>query len=56
MLARVAFHHVSPHRRHGTETGIRKLNISSSGLKYLQAKETRHEGKLHTKSFSVKFM
>jgi hypothetical protein len=35
MVRNVEFHHVSPQRRHGTEIGIRKDRVSTSGQKYL---------------------
>jgi hypothetical protein len=35
MVVNVAFHNVSPQRRHGTEIGIRKVKVRVSGQKYM---------------------
>ena len=35
MLLKIAIHHVSSHRRHGTHMGINNVNDITSGVKYL---------------------
>jgi hypothetical protein len=52
MSQKVEFHHVSPHRRHGTDVGIRNVSVSNSGTKYLYGEQN----KLHTRNLILEFL